>query len=245
MHPNLLQRPQSIILKGALSHTTLTNCVFDRNTANVSAGGLLVSNDAGVQAIHCTFSGNDPWAITHEIDQADPLLVTNSVLWGNINPDGTSQPIRGVATVNYTTIEGGWTGSGGVGNIDADPQFIDPATGDFHLARGSPANDAGDNTSVPAGTTTDLDGNPRFADDSCAPDTGVPDGINPIVDMGAFETPPCPADLTGDCQTDVLDFFVFVGLFGTGDPRADINGDGSIDVLDFFTFIVAFAGGCP
>ena len=55
----------------------------------------------------------------------------------------------------------------------------------------------------------------------------------------------CPVDLTGDCQTDVLDFFVFVGLFGTDDPRADLNGDGSVSVLDFFVFVAAFAAGCP
>ena len=55
----------------------------------------------------------------------------------------------------------------------------------------------------------------------------------------------CLADLTGDCQTDVLDFFVFGGLFGTDDPRADLDGDGSVNVLDFFVFVAAFAAGCP
>ncbi len=67
-------------------------------------------------------------------------------------------------------------------------------------------------------------------------------------DSGAaylFTAAPCLADLTGDGQVDVLDFFVFVGFFGTDDPRADINADGSVDVLDFFAFIIAFAAGCP
>jgi len=73
-----------------------------------------------------------------------------------------------------------------------------------------------------------------------------PAGMGPRAGAAyVYEVGACPADLTGDCQTDVLDFFVFIGLFGTGDPRADINGDGSIDVLDFFAFIVAFADGCP
>ena len=65
---------------------------------------------------------------------------------------------------------------------------------------GSPAIDAADNTAVPADSAdldddgdtdepvpVDLDGNPRFVDDPDTPDTGNPDGINPIVDMGAFE----------------------------------------------------------
>ncbi len=33
----------------------------------------------------------------------------------------------------------------------------------------------------------DLDGLPRFADDPDTPDSGNPDGLHPIVDMGAYE----------------------------------------------------------
>jgi len=57
--------------------------------------------------------------------------------------------------------------------------------------------------------------------------------------------PPCPADIDGDGDADVADFFAFVLAFATGDPAADINGDGSIDVGDFFAFVVAFVIGCP
>jgi len=56
--------------------------------------------------------------------------------------------------------------------------------------------------------------------------------------------PACLADLTGDGQVDVSDFFAFVLAFSSGDPAADINGDGSIDVGDFFAFVAAFAAGC-
>jgi len=52
--------------------------------------------------------------------------------------------------------------------------------------------DAGDNTAVPAGITTDLAGQPRFVDDPKVPDTGR--GTPPIVDMGAYERiPGCPS----------------------------------------------------
>ena len=59
---------------------------------------------------------------------------------------------------------------------------------DLHLSAGSPCIDAGDNTAVPTGIVTDLDGNARFRDDPSVPDTGV--GPAPVVDMGAYEFAP-------------------------------------------------------
>jgi cysteine-rich repeat protein len=86
----------------------------------------------------------------------------------------------------------------GVGNIDDDPHFVDPdglddtpgtTDDDMHLSGGSPCIDAGDNTAVPVGVTTDLDGNPRFVDDPGTPDTG--NGTPPMTDMGAYEYEAC------------------------------------------------------
>lgn len=61
------------------------------------------------------------------------------------------------------------------GNISADPLFVDPVSGDYHLQAGSPCIDAGDNT-APKLPDTDLDGNPRI--------------INGVVDMGVYEFVP-------------------------------------------------------
>ena len=88
------------------------------------------------------------------------------------------------------------------GSIDVDPLFADPRgpdnvagteDDDLRLTAGSPAIDAGDNASVPAGAETDLGGNDRFADDPATPDTGA--GTAPIVDMGAYEFASAPAAL--------------------------------------------------
>jgi hypothetical protein len=95
--------------------------------------------------------------------------------------------------VTYSCVEDGWPGTG---NVSADPRLVDalgsdgfPGTGDedLHLGDDSPCIDAGDNMAVPAGGVTDLDGNPRFVDAVNHPNVGNPDGINPIVDMGAYE----------------------------------------------------------
>jgi len=56
---------------------------------------------------------------------------------------------------------------------------VDLANGDYHLKDTSPCIDAGDNSLVPSGVTTDLDGNPRIVD-------GNNDG-KPVVDIGAYE----------------------------------------------------------
>jgi hypothetical protein len=81
---------------------------------------------------------------------------------------------------------------GGIGNVNADPQFVDPdgadnligtQDDDLRLRAGSPAIDAGDNATVTV--PTDLDGNPRFVDDPITRDTGK--GTPPIVDVGAYE----------------------------------------------------------
>ncbi len=109
------------------------------------------------------------------------LTMTDCILWDG--GDEISNNDGSTVTVTYTNVEGGFPG---IGNIDADPLFIDPDNGDYRLSSGSPCIDAGDNTAVPEDITTDLDGNPRFLDIPETPDTG--NGTLPIVDMGAYES---------------------------------------------------------
>src|SRR5262249_15277576 len=64
------------------------------------------------------------------------------------------------------------------GNISADPMFADLTQGNYHLQKGSPSIDSGDNQ-APNLPDKDLDGNQRILD-------GDGDG-NAIIDMGAYE----------------------------------------------------------
>ena len=73
---------------------------------------------------------------------------------------------------NFRTHSNTQHGSGGTGNITADPQFINLAGGNFHLQSISPCINAG-SASASGLPATDFDGAPRILG-------GVPD-------MGAYE----------------------------------------------------------
>jgi hypothetical protein len=95
-------------------------------------------------------------------------------------PSPTSQTASG-RIIDY--VDRVYSGSctdqtGQNGNISADPLFIDPAAGDFHVRGSSPVVDAGLNAGAPA---TDIDGDLRPLD-------GNGDGV-PVVDIGADEVP--------------------------------------------------------
>ncbi|MEO1535009.1 MAG: choice-of-anchor Q domain-containing protein [Planctomycetota bacterium] len=110
--------------------------------------------------------------------------------------------------------------------------------GDLRLRPGSPAIDAGFNAFVMAGDT-DLDGNPRLADDP-----GIP-GNN--VDLGAYEFQgvTCLADLNQDGVADPADFNAWVAAYNDGSPLADQNRDGFVNPADFNAWVRNLNAGCP
>ncbi len=226
-----------VFASGSSSDALIVNCTIAHNTtldggAN-SAGGVMANGSAGV-------------------------TIVNSVVWGNYADEGRQLVVRLGATLDvaYTDVEGGQSDvhieAGGLlnwldGNIDADPLFVDPDNGDFRLQPGSPCIDAGDNTAVPKGTTTDLDGNPRFIDDPDTPDTGF--GNPPIVDMGAYEfqgASPCPWDCDGSESTDgtvgIVDFLTLLAQWG-GPGSCDFDG-GGVGINDFLALLANW-GPCP
>lgn len=163
------------------SDPVITNCMFIGNIAEHSGGGMLGIDTNKSIVTNCTFSGNTAGLRGGGISY--PAVVVNCVVWGN-SPDDIFPFNDEKAWIQNSNIRGGWYGAGS-DNIDADPLFVDPMNGDFHLSTGSPCIDAGDNSSVPKGIVIDLDGNQRFLDEPCVSDKGV--GKPPVVDMGAFE----------------------------------------------------------
>ncbi len=163
---------------------TIVNCTFSNNTAAVNGGAISFKNSAPI-ITNCTFSNNSASSPGGAIACSNPLTgtaVTNSILWGD-SPDEISCDSE--ISVTYSDIQGETTWYG-TGNINADPMFVDEENGDFHLLNDSPCIDAGDNSAL-ALPATDIDGDDRKIDDPAVADTG--NGMPPIVDMGAFESP--------------------------------------------------------
>jgi len=139
-----------------------------------------------------------------------------------------------------------------LGNIDADPLFVDPGhwddagtpddpsddtfiLGDYHLLPGSPCIDAGTNdvddpitTEVEVLPHTDLSGIPRIID-------GDLDGTA-TVDIGAYEY--LPGDVNYDGRVNILDLItirVSLGQDPASSPaarKADANADGRVNIED-------------
>ena len=216
------------------SSPTLVNCTFSGNTTANQGGGMRNYNSSPTLA-NCTFIGNAASLGGGMFNaQNSSPTVTNCILWGN-----TGASFGGLApSVTYSNIEGGFAGTG---NINADPLLVDadgrdniPGNEDdnLRLSSGSPCIDAADNTGLPKGITTDLDGNPRFVDDPDTTDTG--NGDPPVVDMGAYEFQgtTSPADLTGplgvpDGCVDAFDLGTLLGAWcssaGDPDPPGDVD----------------------
>jgi hypothetical protein len=130
------------------SNPVLTNCVLNNNTAE--RDGAAIHNRKGNPLFnHCTFYGNK----TDQGTPGDVVLnyrgfpeIENSVIWGN--GGGGNHIIEDVdpmvnTSITNTVMQFGCTpdlqGCDGNTVLDADPMFVDPGMGDFHLQAGSPA----------------------------------------------------------------------------------------------------------
>lgn len=159
---------------------TLINCTMIGNWARVTGGAVTDFDASGsVHIINCTMAANE--APFGSAVLGWTVEIVNSIIWDNIGGD----PIYYEQTpVSYSIVEGG---RAGVGNLDLDPQFVDPASGDYRVLPGSAAIDAGNSAAIPAGVAHDMIGNERVHDDPGMIDTGA--GAQPHVDLGAYEFP--------------------------------------------------------
>lgn len=149
---------------------TITNCVFARNVA-FRAAAMGNDGSSSPKVTNCTFTLNraDDFgaAMYQGTGPSNNPVITNSIFWGNIAPNGPKEIVNwheSNPTVSFSCVEGGYPG---LGNIDADPLFVDPENGDFRLQPGSPCIDAGNGA---VATEKDRAGNPRYDD------KGMPNG---------------------------------------------------------------------
>lgn len=108
--------PEPLILNSLPQDFVLTNNTFADNNSTVRGGGILAT---GVM-----------------------IKLINSIIWGNTSPDESQ--ISGSINVEYSDVEGGFTGTG---NISLNPSFYD--TVNYYLtAESSPCIDAGNPDSI-------------------------------------------------------------------------------------------------
>ena len=188
----------------------LSNCTFSGHWADF--GGGILNYWSSPTLSNCTFSGNlAGWGrALLNLQNSRPML-NNCILW-----DGGDeiQNYDSTVVITYSDVQGNWAGEG---NIEADPWFADPNTGDYHLksqaGRWDPESEtwAIDEVTSPcidAGDPMDAIGHEPF------PNGG-------IINMGAyggtaeasksyFGAAPCETmvagDINGDCVVDFEDF---------------------------------------
>jgi hypothetical protein len=236
------------------SSPIVTSCIFNSNKA-AKGGGMYNSANCNPVITNCTFADNiateegggiwnDPGDEPFASDNPAAPTITSCILWGNTAPAG-SQIHCGWPTVTYSCVQDGWPGEG---NIEDDPNFVDPdgpdndpntwADNDYHLSQFSPCIDTGDPGEL--GTDQfDIDGEPRV--------------MRGRVDMGADEFTGIAyvcGDLNCDGVRDGYDVSAFVLAlvnpvgYEAAYPdcnilNADCNGDGSLNALDIDPFVSA------
>ncbi len=160
---------------------------------NGTIGVQLVGfGDGPILLINDTISGNADWGIqllsVGSSVPEGPGGIINCIIWGNGGCSNCDQFDPGAADwpgantlIEFCDFDN-W--SGGEGNIDVNPAFVNAANGDLHLGSSSQCIDAGDNTPENGETLTDLD-----IDNEDRTIDG--DGDNRVhVDMGADEYDP-------------------------------------------------------
>jgi hypothetical protein len=185
------------------------NTQINGNSASVGGGLYLLSGSAQ----NCTIAANSAgYAGGLYFDQGG---VTNTIIYFNDAPTGPNRAnasANGVYAYSCTT-----PAVGGIGNLMADPRFLNWPAGDFRLATNSPCL----NTGIPLPwmtNATDLAGNPRVH--------------GPSADMGAYESFLPGLDTDGDGLPDWWEWAWARSLTALA-PQADDDGDGASNANEF------------
>jgi len=232
---NIISGNDNGIYVGAGSVVTIENNIIKENTF---AGITVTGEGATARVLNNTIFSNDGNGIEASIDST--LLIQNNIIVSN-GEYGISSDQSVLETMYnnlWNNLVANYNGcSAGIGDISADPLFVDLSGSDYHLSEGSPCIDAALSDDAPE---TDFDGRVRYDDPDTEPDIGT--GECTYYDIGAYEYYLiCECDLNHDGSCNVFDWFMFIEDWGrtdcTGDCECDLNHDGSCNVFDWFIFI--------
>lgn len=161
--------------------------VGDVAWGNAWNGFAIEGGASGVTLYDCIASGNNTVGGFYADLEVDPSSTTGFTSNDNVLWDAAGRAVaifngaRYTALVDFSAATGQDTRS-----IQADPRFMDPDAGDFHLQAGSSAIDNA-NSGVAYWPLTDAEGRPR-RDDPYTPNSGL--GPIPFADRGALEYQP-------------------------------------------------------
>lgn len=185
---------------GAIWHNggalDLTNCLLAGNSSTSRGGALYSNSTGGVNITNCTFTDNSTGTFggTVYYYTSSPGTVKNTIIYGNSSSNSSaSQDLYAHTGVTISNCNvwgsggssnwtGGYYGTDGGSNIDADPKFIGSTLNSDHpysLFQNSPCTDMGDNDAISDSYDIRGDGFDRKLSKST--------GASGTVDMGSYE----------------------------------------------------------
>ena len=204
IYDNVADYGGGVYAEMCMGTTQFTNCNICENTANFDGDGFYIKVEMmpfTINMIGCT--------VCDEIFEFSPYLERYDYF-----------------TATYSNIAGGCEGEG---NIDVDPEFIDPENGNFHLSATSPCIDSGNPD--PAYNDPEDPENPGFALypalGTITADIGGYGG--PRADDWTVETPPAApenvritiTDNGAFIQWDSVDGATSYSVYSSDDPTID------------------------
>jgi hypothetical protein len=167
----------------AAASLTIRNTIIGGNQADgtppdISTGGGLFGLHMPVTLTGCTLALNfaDEGGGMHLTSSVPirPAELRNTIFWSNSAATGVGMQVRAAngyaVNVNFCDVQGGSAGISvggtstlnfGVGNLNVNPQFEQPA-GQFGILPGSPCINLGDPAFVPQPGETDFEGDTRL-----------------------------------------------------------------------------------
>jgi len=245
------------------SNPTIKNTIFMGNSAQESAGAIN-NYQSSPALLNCTLTANQALSCGGMYNgPASNSKLINCILWGNSDSDSTDESAQidgsnsATCSISYCCIQG-WTGKwAGIGNMAANPHFVDAPNGDLHLkSQGWRWDSERQRWDYDQLTSPCIDaGNPGWPlEDELLTVPGDPNNewaINLRINMGAYGGTACAsmpphnatllADLTNDGLVTMKDFAAqaqcwginqtgFTGLYSY--QPGDLNRDGLVDTAD-------------